>query len=48
MSVYEERGHWRIVAGTRKYAGLRGRGYEALFLSLPGRISFTMTGTLSQ
>ena len=44
MSVYEERGHWRIVAGTGTYAGLRGRGWEALFLRLPGGISFTMTG----
>jgi hypothetical protein len=48
MSVYEERGHWRIIGGTRRYAGLRGRGFEALFLSLPSRISFTMTGTVSQ
>jgi hypothetical protein len=48
MSVYEERGHWRILGGTRAYAGLRGRGWEALFLSLPGGISFTMTGTVSQ
>jgi hypothetical protein len=44
MSVYEERGHWRIVAGTKAYARLRGRGYEALLLSLPAGISFTMTG----
>jgi hypothetical protein len=44
MSVYEELGHWRIVGGTKAYAGLRGRGYEALFLSLPRDISFTMTG----
>jgi hypothetical protein len=48
LSVYEERGHWRIIGGTGRYAGLRGRGWEALFLSLPGGISFTMTGTVSQ
>jgi len=44
MSVYEERGHWRIVAGTKAYARVRGQGYEALLLSLPAGISFTMTG----
>jgi hypothetical protein len=46
MSVYEARGRWRITGGTRVYSGLRGDGWEALFLSLPGRLSFTMTGTV--
>ena len=28
ISVYRERGNWRIVGGTRAYAGLGGRGWE--------------------
>jgi hypothetical protein len=54
FSVYE-RGHWRIIDGTRAYAGLRGRGSES-----PARnwestgpcpplgcpFDFTMTGTV--
>jgi hypothetical protein len=56
FSVYGERGHWRIIDGTRAYAGLRGRGWES-----PARnwestgpcpvgcpFDFTMTGTVSQ
>jgi hypothetical protein len=55
FSVYE-RGHWRIIDGTKAYAGLRGRGWES-----PPRnrestgpcppigcpFDFTMTGTVS-
>jgi hypothetical protein len=55
FSVYE-RGHWRIIDGTKAYAGLRGRGWES-----PARnwestgpcpvgcsFNFTMTGTVSR
>jgi hypothetical protein len=55
FSVYE-RGHWRVIDGTKAYAGLRGRGFES-----PARnwastgpcpptgcpFDFTMTGTVS-
>ena len=56
FSVYE-RGHWRIIDGTKAYARLRGRGFES-----PARnrestgpcppigcpFDFTMTGRVSQ
>jgi Tol biopolymer transport system component len=29
FSVYRERGHWTITAGTRAYANLRGSGWES-------------------
>lgn len=53
MSVYRERGHWRIITGTKAYAGLRGQGSQSSSGPCPpvlGRctISFTMTGTVSQ
>jgi hypothetical protein len=52
MSVYLERGHWRIIEGTRAYAGLRGRGWERNSGLCPSsgigcRISLTMTGRVS-
>lgn len=28
ISVYRERGNWRILEGTKAYAGLTGRGWE--------------------
>jgi hypothetical protein len=50
FSVYRERGHWRIIKGTKAYAGLRGRGWESLSAPCCPRrtISLTMTGTVSQ
>ena len=51
VSVYRERrGHWRIIKGTKPYAGLRGRGWESLSAPCCPRrtISLTMTGRVSQ
>jgi hypothetical protein len=53
ISVYREhRGHWRILSGSRAYAGLRGRGWESTTpqrcrgISCP--VSIQMTGRVSQ
>jgi hypothetical protein len=50
FSVYRERGSWRIVGGTKAYAGLRGRGWESPTGQCPGPIpcliSLTMVGTV--
>jgi hypothetical protein len=53
ISVYRERGNWRIVDGTKGYAGLRGRGWESPSGRCPATppgcsFGFTMTGTLWQ
>lgn len=44
MNVYLERGHWEILGGTRAYAGLRGRGWEALSKRPGPVLSITMKG----
>ena len=56
FSVYGERGHWRIIDGTKAYAGLRGRGWESPARSWESTgpcpvgcpFDFTMTGTVSR
>lgn len=53
FSVYRERGHWKVIEGTRAYAGLRGRGRQSPagpcgFSGRPCFVDFTMTGTVSQ
>lgn len=50
FSVYRERGNWRIVGGTKAYAGLRGRGWESSTGRcrgpIPCPISLTMVGAV--
>jgi hypothetical protein len=49
ISVYRKNGYWRIIGGTRTYAGLHGRGWESSSgpcdLPRPScNISLTMSG----
>ena len=50
FSVFEERGRWRIIDGTKVYARLRGRGWESSSFCAgspgPCHIAITMTGTI--
>jgi hypothetical protein len=53
MSLHREQGHWRIITGTKAYAGLRGRGWQSSSGPCPPvlwscRVVFTMTGTVSR
>jgi hypothetical protein len=48
LSVYREHhGHWKVIAGTEAYTGLRGRGWEALTVA-PGRIEVVMRGRVAR
>ena len=58
ISVYREHGNWRIIEGTRAYAGLGGRGWERTQRTGPSggacprpqgiacMVSLTMKGTV--
>jgi hypothetical protein len=52
FSVLEQRGRWRVITGTKVYAGLRGRGWESSTFCVgspgPCRVAITMTGTVSR
>lgn len=54
LSVYRERGNWRVIKGTKAYAGLRGRGWESSSSGPCPRtpmvciVSFVMTGKVWQ